>query len=362
MHNFKSKMKKFFQQSGRSLTLVFLMMVVLSLSCRDAHETAPPSPDDTGKFRNPVLTAGPDPWVIEKNDTYYVTHTTGNSLKLYETQAMSQLGQATSKTIWTPPSSGPNSKEIWAPEIHFVNNAWYFYYAADDGNNANHRMWVLENTSPDPFQGTWTDKGQLHLPDDKWAIDGTIFELQGQLYFLWSGWEGDTNVEQDIYITRMADPLTPTGNRQRLSAPQLSWETSGSPPAVNEGPQFLQHGDEIFIVYSAGGCWTDDYSLGLLSASATADPMDASAWTKSTTPLLSKYPEGQAFGPGHCSFFSSPDSTEDWILYHANPQSGQGCGNKRSIRMQPYRWSADGLPQFDKPAALDVALPKPSGE
>ena len=85
------------------------------------------------------------------------------------------LKTAEQKTIFTPPQGTAYSKEIWAPEIHFINGKWYAYFAADDGNNNNHRMYVLENTSADPMQGEWIFKGKVADPSDKWAIDGDVF-------------------------------------------------------------------------------------------------------------------------------------------------------------------------------------------
>jgi GH43 family beta-xylosidase len=314
-------------------------------------------------FTNPVITEGPDPWIIRHTDNnYYATHTTGNFLKLYRTENPSQLSSAFNQNVWTAPAAGMNSKNIWAPELHYVNNTWYFYYAADDGNNINHRMWVLENSSPDPFTGTWVDKGKLALPDDKWAIDGSIFEHNDQLFFIWSGWAGDTDGQQNIYIVKMSDPWTPTGGRVKLSSPEEPWEKHGAPVYVNEGPQFIRHEDKVFIVYSASGCWTDDYALGLLAAGSDADLMDPTSWTKSMQPVFQKNPEAQAFGPGHNGFFKSPDGTEDWIIYHANPASGQGCGSNRSIRMQKFTWKEDGTPDFGTPAQLYKKIKRPAGE
>ena len=86
------------------------------------------------------------------------------------------------EVVWTPPSSGPYSHEIWAPELHFLNGKWYIYFAADAGTNQSHRVWVLENPSPDPLQGEWIMKGKLADPDDRWAIDPTVFENRGHLY------------------------------------------------------------------------------------------------------------------------------------------------------------------------------------
>lgn len=313
-------------------------------------------------FLNPIHTSGPDPWVFQANDSYYLTFTTGFNVTLYKSDIMSDLSDAYSRAVWTPPASGPNSKNIWAPEIHKVGDKWYIYYAADDGDNKNHRMFVLENSSEDPVVGTWTDRGMLELPDDKWAIDGTILEHNEQLYYLWSGWEGDVNGRQDIYICKMDDPLTPVGERVLLTKPELSWETNGVNPTVTEGPQVLKHDGKIFIVYSAGGCWTDGYTLGMLTADEGADLMSPESWEKSQEPVFSQYPEGNAYGPGHNGFFKSVDGTEDWIIYHANPQAGQGCGGNRSIRIQPFVWDDNGYPDFGTPHPLYQKLTKPSGE
>lgn len=338
-----------------------LPVIVILLACKEDDTSR--LPEETGAtFSNPLLTSGPDPWVIQKDDWYYVTHTTGKNLRLYRTKKMSDLRAAEVKTVWTPPATGMNSKQIWAPELHFLEGKWYFYYAADDGLNENHRMWVLENSAADPFSGQWVDRGELELPGDKWAIDGTAFEHNGSLYYLWSGWEGDVNGRQDIYISKLADPATAEGNRVLLSKPEHDWEKAGGTPTINEAPQFLRTEDKLFIIYSASGCWTDDYKLGMLSAPATSDPMDPNAWTKHSEPIFEKNISGQAFGPGHNSFFKSPDGTEDWILYHANPQPGQGCGGNRSPRMQKFTWTADGFPDFGEPVALGAALELPSGE
>ncbi len=343
-----------FVDFGMKQAAIILLLLVISCNPKQPQKT----------FTNPLLSSGPDPWVEFYNGMYYVTHSTGNNLKLYRTRHVSELASAESKVVWTPPDSGMNSREIWAPEIHRVNDKWYFYYAADDGNNNNHRMWVLENSSDDPFEGEWIDKGKLNLPGDKWAIDGTIFEHNSSLYFMWSGWEGDVNVRQDIYIARMINPWTADKERVLLSKPELDWEIKGASndlPTVNEGPQILKHDNKIFIIYSASGCWTDDYSLGMLEAHTNAVLLEPSSWTKSQTPVFSKNPDAKAFGPGHNGFFKSPDGTEDWIIYHANPEAGQGCNKFRSPRMQKVTWT-EGRPDFGKPVGLGEVLAVPSGE
>jgi GH43 family beta-xylosidase len=336
-------------------------VLVILLACKeDDHRQTPV--EDKKTFTNPLLASAPDPWVQQRDEWYYVTHTTGKDLRLYRTKKMSELRDAEMKIIWTPPLTGMNSKQIWAPEIHFLQGKWYFYYAADDGLNENHRMWVLENDAADPFTGSWVDKGQLLLPGDKWAIDGTAFEKNGALYFLWSGWEGDANLRQDIYIAKMTNPWTTEGDRILLSKPEHDWEIRGGTPTINEAPQYLAHADQSFIIYSASGCWTDDYTLGMLIADAAADPLDSTSWTKYSQPVFEKNISAPAYGPGHNSFFISSDGTEDWIIYHANPQAGQGCGGNRSTRIQKFEWTSGGLPDFGDPVALGAAIERPSGE
>lgn len=323
-------------------------------------------------FSNPLLPAGADPWSVFKDGAYYYLHTTGRDLTLYKTTDLAELGKAEKKTIWTPPAAGPFSKNIWAPELHFLRGRWYLYFAADDGRNRNHRLYVLENPSPDPAQGTWTMRGQLKTPDDKWAIDGSVFEHQGQLYLIWSGWEGDENGRQDIYLCRMNDPVSTEGPRVRISDPRYDWEHHGllaKPGAddkpivlVNEGPQFLKAPNgKLHVVFSASGCWTDFYALGLISAEPNADPMNPTAWVKQPNPVFWANGVKGTHAAGHNSFFKSPDGRQDWILYHANPEPGQGCGGKRSPRMQPFTFTADGMPVFGDPLPAGFELARPSG-
>lgn len=313
-------------------------------------------------FTNPILPSGADPWNIYKDGYYYYASSTGHGLMIRKTKDLSELRSAEKKVIWTAPPNTMYSKEVWAPELHFIQGKWYMYFAADDGKNANHRMYVIENASADPLQGEWTFKGQIGDATNKWAIDGTVFENKGQLYMLWSGWEGDQNGMQSIYIAKMSNPWTVTGKRVRLSSPQYAWENnSGIGVRVNEGPEILKHKNKIFLIYSASGCWTDFYALGMLSTTTNADLMDSLSWKKSTTPVFSQNPENRIYAPGHNSFFKSPDGKEDWILYHANANPGDGCGGKRAPRMQKFTWKKDGTPDFGVPLKDGIELQKPSG-
>lgn len=334
-----------------------------------------------GTLTNPLLPSGPDPWVTQRNGFYYYMNTTGGSLVIRRTRNIAALATAETKTVWRAPATGPYSRDVWAPELHWVRGKWYIYFAADAGRNESHRIYALENSAADPLEGEWELKGKVADPSDRWAIDATVFEQGSKLYIVWSGWEGATNGAQNLYIAEMSNPWTIAGHRVRISAPEHPWEkigdlkprvpsevNPGADPAnpihveVNEGPEILKRNGRIFLTYSAGGCWTDYYSLGMLEASESADLMNPASWKKSPIPVFWLSPSAGAYGPGHNSFFQSPDGKEDWIIYHANPQPGQGCGRNRAPRAQRFGWNADGTPDFGRPVAVGKEIAAPSGE
>ncbi len=151
--------------------------------------------------------------------------------------------------------------------------------------------------------------------------------------------------------------------RTLISTPQYAWESVGAPPPVNEGPEILKNAaGKVFLVYSASGCWTDDYALGMLTLKDGGNPMVAADWVKNPQPVFTKAPLNGAYGPGHNAFFKSADGKEDWIIYHANSFANQGCSDTRSPRMQKFNWNADGSPNFGQPVLINSLITRPSGE
>lgn len=315
-------------------------------------------------FENPVMGDGADPWIVKHTDGYYYyTHTTGNNITIWKSKNLTDLDKGEKKVVWKPAPDAPNRDAMWAPELHFINGKWYIYYAASTGDSSKQRMYVLESEGSDPFgpyhHPEGTNFGKIAAPSDKWAIDGTVLELDKKLYFIWSGWEGDVNVSQNLYIAPMSNPWTISGERVEISKPELPWELNGN-PLINEGPEVLKNKKgQVFIVYSASGSWTDDYCLGMLSMTG-AEPLNRDSWTKKPEPVFKKNPSVNVFGPGHSSFVKSPDGKEDWIVYHA--AKFKGAGWNRNVRMQKFEWNKDGTPNFGVPVSVDTLQRVPSGE
>lgn len=306
-------------------------------------------------FTNPVVKHGADPWVIRFGTNYYFCQSRLDGIWVNRSARLEDIGVNHWKRIWLAPAGTAWSKQIWAPELHFLQGKWYVYFTADDGDNARHRMYVLEGTSDDP-QAPFIFKGKIAAPGDRWAIDGTVLEMPEQkLYFIWAGWPGARDGVQNLYIAPMSNPWTIDGDRVCISQPDQPWEQRDY-PHINEGPETLWHQGHLFIIYSASAFWDDNYCLGQLTWTG-GNVLDPKSWVKTPEPVFAH--TADVFGPGHCSFVKSPDGREDWIIYHAH--TGPGT-RQRDVRIEPFTWKADGSPDFGVPVPPGVRLSPPSGE
>lgn len=311
-------------------------------------------------FRNPVAARSADPWVLKHTDgCYYFMCTRHDRLELTRSRTLTGIGRESAKTIWQPEPGGRYSHNLWAPELHRLDGKWYIYYTANDGGGDDtRRVCVLENEADDPLEGEWTWKGALPTPVP--GLDGTVMQEGDRLYFLYAGYGHFPAYGSALYIMRMSDPCTLTGEHVLLSAPTLAWEQQGG-MAINEGPVFLRRNGRVFLVYSASATWSEDYALGMLTKGEGDDPMLASSWTKEPSPVFRKNAAGGVFATGHNSFTVSPDGSEDWIVFHALPAPGAEL-SLRATRIQRFGWRPDGTPDFGTPCGDGEELALPSGE
>jgi GH43 family beta-xylosidase len=309
-------------------------------------------------FTNPIKAqAGADPWLTYHEGNYYlITTSGGTTLSMRTSPTLAGLDTAPDVEVWSGADTPNACCNMWAPEIHFFDGHWYLYFTA--GQNVEdfiptQRNHVLESAGDDPL-GPYTYKGALN--PGTWQLDASPLQIDGNLYLMGTYNSGGT---QNLSIQAMTNPYTLTGSVQTLAVPTHDWERQGAP--VNEGPEALYHDGRTFVVFSASGCWTPDYKLGLLEYTG-GDPLDPASWTKSAEPVFQRSDANGVFGPGHNGFFTSPDGTERWIVYHANDSASDGCDNGRSTRAQRFTWNDDGTPNVGEPVELGVTLDAPSGE
>lgn len=325
--------------------------------------TRPEAIADT--FTNPIA-PGADPWVVYHDGFYYwCTSVDDLAVAVYRSQSLTERGERI--IVWRAPDSGLHCREIWAPELHRIDDRWYIYVAASNGKNETHRMIVLESVGEEPTS-EFRFKSELYTGDtitrghnNRWAIDGTILEHGGERYLLWSGW-ADERDEQWLYIAKMANAWTVATNRVRLCAnDDFLWERIDETAAtrgLNEGPQVLRRNGRVFVVYSASASWETSYKLGLLELQPGGNPTEPRAWRKRPEPVLQS--TDKTWGVGHNCFVTSPDGNEDWIVFHAKLETKPNWN--RAIHVQPFSWDASGAPVFGKPIDPGVPIARPRGE
>jgi len=322
------------------------------------------SPTAEAAFTNPALGQGADPFLTVVDGRYHYVQTTadGNGVSLRSATTLTDIASAPEDVVFRGGTGGSPCCEWWAPELHEVDGRWYIYVAADDGDNEDHRNYVLES---DSVEGPYSFAGRLRLPGDRWAIDSTVFTVPGGTTFVaWSGWPGARNGQQDLYLAELASPTRTTGRAVRISSPTLDWEREAGTVGVlvNEGPAALVRDGKVYLSYSGSGCWTPDYALGLLNADASTDLLDAASWRKSAEPVFHGGEQSGEHGTGHNSFFTSPDGSQTWFAYHAVTSPEGSCGSDREVYVQPLTFAADGTPQFGSPSGSEQPLALPAGD
>jgi GH43 family beta-xylosidase len=309
------------------------------------------------QFNNPLVRQRADPQVALHSDGYYYFTATApeyDRIELRRARSLNQLGAAEPKVVWRKHASGVMGAHIWAPELHYIAGKWYLYFTAGRSDAIwEIRLYVLENSSPNPLEGEWKELGQLKTGWESFSLDATTFSLNGQRYLVWTQRGLDEGTRgTNIYMAKMDTPWSISGAAVMLSKPEYAWEKVKY--EVNEAPAVLLKNGRVFLTYSASA--TDaNYCLGLLTAPADADLLNPASWSKSATPVFVSSAANGQYGPGHNSFTTTPDGKTDILVYHArNYRDIVGDPLKdinRHTRAQVLRWNPDGSPHFGEPVA-----------
>jgi GH43 family beta-xylosidase len=305
---------------------------------------------------NPLIEQRADPYVYKHSDGYY--YFTGSvpsydCIELRRSKTITGLSQSAVVIVWKKHENGIMSEHIWAPELHYLDNKWYIYFAAGEKSNIwKIRPYVLECSGKDPMVDPWIELGMMEKSADdpfsfmNFSLDATVFDHGDKRFFVWAEKVGGQNGISNLYIAEMETPTKLKTVQVLLTTPDYDWERVGF--WVNEGPAVLKRNGKIFITYSAsatGSC----YCLGLLTASEDQDLLDPQSWTKSRYPVLTTDQEKGIYGPGHNNFTLSEDGS-DLIVFHARPYKDI-VGNplydpNRHAMVMKFKWNEDGSPCF----------------
>ncbi|MDL4818484.1 family 43 glycosylhydrolase [Actinomadura opuntiae] len=318
-------------------------------------QSAAAAPANT--FRNP-LSPAPDPFITQYKGRYYAVEVAGdNTIRMRDADSLGRLLAAPANVIWTENDPSRNH-DIWAPAFADLNDHWYVYWTGDDGDIFKHHMQVLESdglvSQGARPTGPYHYKAQLNDPSSSYfGIDGVPFTHNGSLYFVWAS--GHCCGFDRLRIAPMANPWTLTGASYEMPVDLCD--------TVAEAPATIHRNGRTFLTYSVCDTGKPDYQIKMLSIADGDDPMNSGSWRNHGTVFASN-PDAGVWSVGSNGFFTSPDGTEDWIVYQAKNTgaSGDNTYAGRDTRAQRFTWNADGTPNFGAPVAKGADLALPSGD
>ncbi|MFB3170855.1 family 43 glycosylhydrolase [Neobacillus sp. 179-C4.2 HS] len=314
--------------------------------------------EEAKRAQDLIIEQRADPWIYKHTDGYYYFTASVpeyDRIEVRRSKTIKGIAEAEPVVAWRKHETGPLSALIWAPEIHYINGSWYIYYAAAPSKEIvdglfQHRMFVIENKSANPLEGSWEEKGQIKTDWESFALDATSFEHKGQQYLVWAQKDPNIRGNSNLYIAPLENPWTIQGPQVMITKPEYNWETIGF--WVNEGPAVLKKNGKIYISFS-GSATDENYAMGILTADENSDVMDPASWSKSTEPVFKTCYETGQYGPGHNSFTVSEDGSKDVLVYHVRNYT-EIVGDplydpNRHTCAKEFTWNPDGTPNFGFP-------------
>ena len=320
---------------------------------------------DENGYKNPLSKEKktPDPCIVfnEKDGYYYGIHTHDEYLTMYRAKEFKDMfGNCESRVIYTPSEEDDTYGYLWAPEIHVIDGVWYIYtstHQTKDIKNFKHVICLVAK-GDDPLDGF---KLASHINHDLYAIDPTIYQdkKNGKLYICYSAVLDNC---QKLCIQEMISPTEPIGDYSIIAVPEYDWELiypyDYATEPINEGAYFIEKDGRLFIVYSGNGCWSNDYVFGIIEY-VGGDILSPASWVKYDKPFMTK--GNGCFGPGHATFFYSPDKSELWMCYHCLDHENPECVEiPRHCHCQRIFFDETGFPHAHLPLPQNVKYKQPS--
>lgn len=314
-------------------------------------------------YRTPFIIERADPHVYKHTDgMYYMTASVPeyDLIELRCGRTLEELINGKVKNVWHKHKFGEQSELIWAPEIHFIDGAFYIYYAAahtvdqhEIDQTFQHRMYAIKCIGPNPIEDEWIECGKIETIQDSFSLDATVLQTPKGNYYIWAQKEVGASSNSNIYISKMLSPTTLSEKQVCISKPELNWEIQGF--KVNEGPSVIINNKRVFLTIS-GSATDENYCIGLLYASIDDKLDNPKVWNKLDYPLMVTDFENNRIGPGHNSF-TYDENNNPVIVYHVRPEKvslEEALYNpNRDMCIQPVHFNAENIMYLDKPHPMD---------
>jgi GH43 family beta-xylosidase len=159
--------------------LIKILLLIIHLLAALVPTVYPQSP--AGTFTNPLVRSrdAADPWLVSHEGYYYFTATLDaeGGIWVWKSRTLAGLDAGMKVKVHTPDDK-QRGRQMWAPELHFIDGRWYIYYTASDGVDENHRLYVLESRGRDPLGPYSFNACVYDAAHDGWAIDPSVLRAR----------------------------------------------------------------------------------------------------------------------------------------------------------------------------------------
>lgn len=319
------------------------------------------------KFRFPLTKGYGDPVLLDWEGKWYfiATNDNLNDIGLYVREAEDIHNLFTEDVVEhliLPFDKNRGFEQtFWAPEFHIIGGELYILFAVSG------EMWgpqchvmkfkkggsiIDEKSWENPIPVVRMDGSPL--APGAISLDMTYIKADNAAYMVWSYRNGigtplDTGSMLYIASVDESEPWKLTSEPVLLTRPLFGWENVEG-TINNEGPYAFVKDGKVYLAYSGGAANGFTYSLGLLSASTSADLLDFNSWKKSIYPVLTFYSVDGEYGPGHNSFFVD-ENGDLMIAYHAETDIKE---HLRCDGIRRVHFRTDGSPYFGMSANEDL--------
>ncbi|MDN4633918.1 arabinan endo-1,5-alpha-L-arabinosidase [Sphingomonas sp. PsM26] len=298
-----------------------------------------------------------DPVLIREGDTYHVFSTgigpAGQGMVSHRTSRdlvhwVVAPPPFDKLPAWVP-GTIPGAKNLWAPDISYVNGRYRLYYSASTFGSNRSGIGMASSATLDPSRPGygWRDEGLVvssQPGDDFNAIDPAFFADERGRHWLSLGsfWTGLKLFELNPATGKLLHPgAKPTAIARR--------PVPAGAPSIVEAPYIFEHGGWYWLLASYDYCCkgvNSTYYTVIGRSKMVAGPYrgkDGSSLLEGggTILLRADLQEKQRFrGPGHSGHFRDSDGT-DLVVYHAYDKDRNGVP---TLRIATLSWDADGWP------------------
>jgi beta-xylosidase len=303
------------------------------------------------RYKNPVFADDfPDPHLLRVDDTYYgyATNTGGQNLPVIRSADLVTWERVHDGMPALPAWAKPNFGNTWAPGVIQIGDRFVLYYVARDKVSDRQCIGVATSAAP---EGSFTDPSAepfICQRDLGGSIDPYPYlDADGQLYIYWKNDGNCCAKPVDLWVQRLAaDGLGLEGDGVALIRRDQAWEI----PLI-ENPAMTRHDDAYYLFYSANWWESANYAVGYAKCETATGP----CVKPQDGPIYES--AGDALGPGGEAFLTDADGNV-WMSYHAWTRGKVGYPvGKRSLRIDPVAFDADGKPAITGPTTDPQLLP-----